>query len=57
MTFPKDQAFSVVLKSFEQAVSFATTKRKVGGCYEREGENFRVYWLAKDDSRCAQFAW
>lgn len=57
MDYPKTECFKIVVKSFEQAVSMATKKRKFGGCYESINDVFVVYWLAKDDSRIKNFAW
>ena len=57
MKYPKHEAFTVKFNNLEQAVKWATGKRKFGGCFEQKDDVFICYWLPKGHVAISNFAW
>ena len=57
MLFPKHQAIKFAVKTQEQAISMAMSKKKLGACFEEIDNLFIVYWLPKNHPQLANFAW
>jgi hypothetical protein len=57
MLFPKSDALVMGFRTLEDAVTWATRKRKFGGCFDQQGDIFVCYWLPKDHPAVNEFAW
>jgi hypothetical protein len=57
MEYPKKDALVMGFKTLDGAVTWATKKRKFGGCFEQQGNLFVCYWLPKGHVAISNFAW
>ena len=57
MEYPKKDALVMVFKTLDEAVVWATKKRKYGGCFETYHNLFVCYWLPTGHKAISDFAW
>ena len=57
MNYPTNEAFSVKFLTLDQAVKWATGKRKFGGCFLPCDGGFICYWLPKGHQEIENYAW
>jgi hypothetical protein len=57
MLFPKSDALVMHFRTLDEAVCWATKKRKFGGCFEPYHNLFVCYWLPTGHKDIENFAW
>jgi hypothetical protein len=57
MIFPKKDALQMAFRTQEDALQWATKKRKFGGCFETYHNLFIVYWLPTNHPMINEFSW